>query len=113
MSIGEKRHRVTFETATITQDAYGEPDQTWTALCTSWALVQPMKGAELFSANQVQSDVDYRIVTRNRSELHGLAPGDRATWTRNSSSSLTFDIRSVVWRDHRDSELEILAKVHS
>lgn len=108
MSIGERRHRVVFQRATVTQDAYGEPDKTWTTLCTSWGLVQPMKGKEMFSANQIQSDVDHRIVTRYRSELSSLGPGDRATW-----SGRTFDIRSVIWRDHQMSELEILATVHA
>ena len=107
MSIGERRHRVTFQRGTISQDAYGEPDQTWTDLCTSWALVQPLKGAERFSASQVQSDLDHRIVTRNRSELSDLGSGDRATWNGH-----TYDIRSVIWRDHKAAELEILAQEH-
>ena len=105
--IGERRHRVVFQRATETADAFGEPDKTWTTLCTSWALVQPLKGRELFSANQAQADVDHRIVTRYRSELSALGPKDRATW-----DGKTFDIRSVIRRDHRNIELEILAKEH-
>ena len=108
MSIGERRHRVVFQRATISQDAYGEPDQTWTTLCTSWALVQPIRGSERLSANEVQSDVDHRIVTRYRSELSALDAGDKATW-----NGRTFDIRSVIWRDHTMKEMEILATVHN
>lgn len=107
MSIGERRHRVTFERATKTQDAFGEPDNTWASLCTSWAMVQPLKGRERFSANEVQADVDTRIVTRARTELAALSPGDRATW-----SGHTYDIRSVIHRDHRRHELEILCTEH-
>lgn len=107
MSIGERRHRVVFQRATVSADAFGEPDQTWANLCTSWALVQPMKGRERFGAEQVQADVDHRIVTRYRSELSDLGPGDRATW-----SGHTYDIKSVIWRDHRQSELEIMAQEH-
>ena len=107
MSIGERRHRVVFQRATETQDAFGEPDQTWTTLCTSWALVQPMKGQEMFSANQAQSEVDHRIVTRYRSELSALTSKDRATYGGN-----TYDIREVIWRDHTKKELEILARIH-
>lgn len=108
MSIGERRCRVAFQRATVTQDAFGEPDQTWAAICTSWALVQPLKGKERFAAQQVQADVDYRIVTRYRSELAALGAGDRATW-----NGKTFDIRSVISRDHTVKELEILAQVHT
>jgi len=107
LSIGERRHRVVFQSATVTQNALGEPVKTWAALCTSWALVQPMKGAEIFSANQVQSDVTTRIVTRARTELNSLAPDDRATW-----SGHTFDIKSVIYRDHRRQEIEILCEEH-
>ena len=107
MSIGERRHRVVFQTATVAQDAFGEPDQTWADLCTSWALVQPLKGREYFQANQIQANVTTRIVTRNRSLLANLAPGDRATWNGH-----TYDIKSVIHRDHRRHEIEILADEH-
>lgn len=107
MSIGERRHRVVFQSAAETQDAFGEPDQTWTTLCTSWALVQPLKGSERFNANHMMSDSDHRIVTRYRSELSSLGAKDRATFDGN-----TYDIRSVIWRDHTKKELEILARIH-
>lgn len=107
MSIGERRMRVVFQTAVLVQDSYGEPDKTWTTLCTSWALVQPLKGSERFAAAQMQEDIEYRIVTRYRTALAELDAGDRATW-----KGKTFDIRSVIWRDHRMDELEILATVH-
>ncbi len=107
MSIGERRYRVVFQRAVISKDDFGEPDKSWSDLCTCWALIQPMKGAERFSANQAQADVDHRIVTRNSSELKSLGPDDRAVWNGH-----TYDIRSVIWRDHRRSELEILAREH-
>lgn len=107
MSIGERRHRVVFQSATVSQDAFGEATNTWSNLCTSWALVQPMKGRERQAANQTQAELTTRIVTRSRSELSSLGPGDRATWNGH-----TYDIRSVVGRDHRMHELEILCEEH-
>ena len=107
MSIGERRHRVLFQTATVSQDAYGEPDQTWSDLATRWAMVQPMKGRERFAANQVQADVDHRIVCRHDSTMNALAPGDRASWNGH-----TYDIKSIIWRDHTQKEMEILAQEH-
>lgn len=106
MSIGERRHRVVFQTPTITLDDLGEPDKSWSTLCTSWALVQAIKGGERFAANQLQSDIDTRIVTRNRSELGGLSQGDRAKWNGH-----TYDIKSVIPRK-QESELEILVQEH-
>ena len=107
MSIGERRHRVVFQAHGSTQDAFGEADPTYTTLCTSWALVQPMKGRELIAANEVHAEVTTRIVTRNRTELASLAPDDRATWNGH-----TYDIRAVIPRDHRNHELEILCTEH-
>ncbi len=107
MTIGERRFRVVFQKAVITKDDFGEPDKSWNDICTSWALVQPMKGAERFSAGQAQADVDHRIVVRNRSELKSLGPADRVLWNGH-----VYDIRSVIFRDHRQSELEILAREH-
>ena len=107
MSIGERRQRVTFQRATETQDDYGEPDQAWSNLCTSWALVQPMKGGERTAINEVHANVTTRIVTRNRSELSALSPKDRATW-----DGRTYDIRAVIHRDHRRKELELLCEEH-
>lgn len=107
MSIGERRYRVQFQRATVTQDAFGEPDKTYTELATRWALIQPMKSKERFSANQVQVDVDHRIVCRYDKTLKTLAPGDRATWDGH-----TYDIKAVLWRDHTRKELEIMAQEH-
>lgn len=107
MSIGERRYRVVFQRATIAQDAYGEPDQSWTTLATRWALVQPLKGKERFSANQVQVDVDHRIVCRYDDTVAGLTAGDRAT-----CNGRTYDIKSVIWRGHMKKEMEIMAQEH-
>jgi len=107
MSIGERRHRVTFQRPVITKDEFGEPDKAYIDICTSWALVQPMKGAERVSSGQVQADVDHRIVTRNRKQLSTLGPNDRITWKDH-----VYDIRSVIPRDHRAADIEILAQEH-
>lgn len=108
MSIGERRFRVTFQRATITPDSYGDAVKVWANLCTSWALLQPIKGSERLAAGQDQSDVDHRIVTRYRSELSDLDAGDRAVW-----NGKNYDIHSVIWRNHMIKEIEILATEHN
>lgn len=108
MSIGERRHRVTFQRATIAHDDYGEADTQWSDICTSWALVSPLKGIERIRADQVQSKLDHRIITRYRPQLADLDTGDRAVW-----KDRVFDIKHVIFRDHTIKELEILTTVHS
>lgn len=108
MSIGERRFRVTFQRAIISTDDYGEGDRTWTDICTSWALIVPLKGSERLRADQVQSKIDHRIITRYRPQLADLDTGDRAIW-----KDKVYDIRHVIWRDHTIKEIELLATVHS
>jgi len=107
VSIGERRQRVAFQTASVARDAFGEPDQTWTTLATQWALVKPLSGSERTRANEIHGEITTRIVTRNNSTMDSLNPGDRATW-----DGRTYDIKAVIHRDHRRSELEILAVEH-
>ncbi len=107
MSIGQKRFRVVFQKAVVSKDDFGEPDKSWSDICTSWALIQPIKGAERMVANQPVADIDHRIITRSRSELASLGPDDRALWNGH-----IYDIRSVIPLGHRRDELEIMAREH-
>lgn len=112
MGIGERRHRVVFQRAVITKDDFGEPDKSYVDICTSWARVQPIWRGDSGASEKVTSDylhanINCRITTRNRRDLKDLGPEDRVTW-----SGHTYDIRSVIFRDQRASELEILAEEH-
>lgn len=106
-TIGERRHRITIERAADGVDGFGQPVKTWSTLATVWALVQPLRGGERFSAQQTVANVDHRIITRYRSDLAELTPKDRITW-----GGRVFDVTAVINRDHRNRELEILAREH-
>ena len=101
------RQLVTFQRATITQSAIGEPTTTWAALASTWARVEGVSGKERFSALQVQADVDFRILCRYQSDLADLAPDDRVIY-----GSQVFDIKSVINTEGRNIQLEIFAKQH-
>lgn len=107
MSVGERRFRVTFQSATVSQDGFGEPDQTWSSLATAWALVQDIRGQERYNGAEIKAELTTRIVTRAQTALASLGPGDRATW-----SGHTYDIRAVIPRDFRRQELELLCTEH-
>ena len=106
MSIGDRRRRVLFQRATTTNSASGEPVKTYTNLCTSWASIGDLRGRERIEAEQVKSEVTTLIVTRDRSELSTLAPGDRCYWNGH-----TYDIKAVIPVRHRQ-DLEIMAVEH-
>lgn len=107
MNIGGLRHRVTFQRATVTSSATGEPDNTWADLATVWARVEATGGNEKYAAMQVQADVDSRIICRYQSALSALAPDDRVTW-----GSITYDIKSVINTEGRNIELQVFVRTH-
>lgn len=107
MKAGNLRHRVTFQRATYSPNAVGEPVPTWADLATVWARVEPTAGKERFAAMQVQGDVISRIVCRYQSALSSLAINDRATW-----NGITYDINSVINTEGRNIELQVFATQH-
>jgi SPP1 family predicted phage head-tail adaptor len=102
MQAGRLRHRVTVQRATDSIDQYGDQTPTWTSLGTVWASVEPLSGREYFAAAQMQSEVSTRIVIRPISGVT-LTPKDRVKF-----GSRYFDIQSVINRDERNRELQLL-----
>ena len=47
------RHRVTLQEAASAADQYGQPVETWAAVATLWASVEPLRGREFYQAQQV------------------------------------------------------------
>lgn len=100
MRAGTLRHRVAIEQLVAnspTQNAGGEMDETWTNVATVWGAVEPLRGRELFAAQQVASEVTGTIRIRY---LAGVTPKMRCVFgTRN------YDILSAVNPDERNREL--------
>lgn len=83
------------------------PTDTYQALATVSASIEPLRGKEFFASKQTQADADFRILIRWQPDLADLGPADRAVW-----GSRVFDIRAVMNRDSRNRELELLATEH-
>jgi SPP1 family predicted phage head-tail adaptor len=80
--IDKLRERVAIQAATVAQDSYGQPIQTWATSTTVWAAVEMMRNAEPYVAN-AQAEVAqnwYRVRMR-------------------FSSTVTVENR-LVWRTH-------------
>jgi SPP1 family predicted phage head-tail adaptor len=107
MRAGRLRHLVRFERATETQNDFGEPVKSWSLIASSWAAVEPLKGAEKMQAMEAQAEVDTRITARYSSELSSLNPRDRVVW-----GSKVYDIKEVLNIDERDRELSLMARRH-
>lgn len=62
--VGKLRHRVTVQAPTETPDSTGQPVQTWSAVATVWASVEPSDGREYFLADQNRALVSHVVQAR-------------------------------------------------
>lgn len=77
--IDDLRERVAIQAATVTQDAYGEPGETWATSATVWASVKMLRGDEPYIAT-AQAEVPqtwYRVRMRF---LSTLTVANRLLW---------------------------------
>lgn len=99
MQAGWLRHRISIQEKTVTRDAYGEEDFTWSTWKTVWGSVQPLRGREYMQATTEQVVYDTKIRLRYRT---GVTPEQRISW-----NSKFYDIRSVHSVLERNRELEL------
>lgn len=103
MRAGRLRHKLTIQTATRTQDGYGDPIQTWSTFASVWGSWEPLSGSELNIAQEQNSETSVRIIIRY---LSGVTPKMRV-----ALGSQTAEIVSVANKDGRNIEMELMGKV--
>jgi len=99
--VGRLNRLFTFERKDVTVNATGNEEETYVALYTGWASIQPFRGKETTEGNEVVASNFWIIKTRYDSRLK---PKDRAVWDGNN-----YDIVSVAELGYREG-LEIMAK---
>ena len=102
MRAGRLRHRVELQENTPTVDARGDPVPDWSTYATVWAAVEPLSGAELVRFQQVQAETTCRVVMRYNADV---SADDKIL-----HDSRTLQVLSVINRDDRNIELELLCK---
>lgn len=102
MRSGRLRHRLTLQSKTTTQDAYGAAVVSWVDQGTVWGAIEPLSGKEYFAQEQVQSEARVRIVMRYKS-------GINTTW-RVKHDGLYYDIEEVINHDLRNRMITIMAR---
>lgn len=102
---GQLRHLVTIERLTAgspQQTGSGEPDESWATFAIVRASIEPLEGRELFSAQAVNNEVTVRI---RMWYIAGVVPKMRV-----SHGGLYYDILSVINKELRNRELELMCK---
>ncbi len=100
MRAGRLRKRVIIERASTAVDEYGEEIETWATLTTVWAGVEPVSGKERIQGGQAKAITTHLIIMRHTD----ITNNDRI-----NLSGRIFNIESVINRDERNKELQIMA----
>ena len=110
MRAGRLRHRVYLQQQTETQDSLGGAIITWTTTATVWGGIEALFGTEAFTADQVQSSTQVRIIIRYGSVWKSID----TTWrVKDADTSKCYDITSVIQPEHRsrpDTVIELYSK---
>jgi len=108
MRAGYLRHRLTFQTRTKTQDAYGAEAVTpWTDTFTVWGSVEPFMGREYLDSRQRQAEVSHRVRIRYRS---GVLTTMRIKYDLDSRAPAYLQIESVIEPYIRGTEMQLMCK---
>ena len=100
MRAGKLRHRIEIQAAAETRNAYGEVTQSWGTVGVVWASIEPLRGRELWEAQQVVGRVTIRVRIRHWTGL---------THSHRLQDGLTvYNIEAVLNPKGRDREMELL-----
>lgn len=102
MQSGWLRHRITIQSKSVSQDSYGEPDETWSTYVNAWASVEPLRGREFMDGMAQGQEVTHRIRMRQRD---GVTPEMRVSF-----DSRVFQIESVINVLEKDREMILMCQ---
>ena len=85
---GKLNKEVIIQTASESRDAYGAVIITWGSNVTTWAAIEPLVGAELVKAQQIDAEVNVKITMRYRT---GMTTAKRILY-----GSRVYEIYSIV-----------------
>lgn len=105
MRAGRLRHRLTIQEPVTSRGDSGEELVTWVTRGTVWAGIEPIRGKEALTANQILADLDTRIVIR----WSGFVDDMTAKW-RVLHKTTTYNIVSIAHKNLGQREVEIMAK---
>ena len=102
MRAGRLRHRVTIETPNDEASTYGGPKHVWVPVATVWASVEPLQGREFMAARAANAETTHRVGMRYRG---GVTAKQRINF-----DGRILEIESVMNRDERNAELQLMCK---
>lgn len=106
MRASDLRHRVTFQSRSVTTDSFGAQSQAWADVATVWADVSPLSGRELMAAQAINVEVSHSITIRWQAQFAGpkVAAAMRIVY-----GNRIFNIHSAIDPDERRKTIQISA----
>ena len=101
MNPGRLRHLVNIQKQVETQNAYGEPEVTWSNIAEKvWCQIEPLRGREYFAAKQINADIEARVIMRYRNDVTAKM--------RLMHGTNEYYIYSIINVDERDREIQLM-----
>lgn len=87
---GSRKERIMIQRATITDNEFNEPVETWDDLATVWAKRMDASAGESYRAQEVGAQITMRFTVLRTSTTASLTPKDRIVY-----EGRTFNITAV------------------
>ncbi len=101
MQAGELNRQINIQTQTSTQDAWGQPQNTWTTVYTCFASIDIQGGALLFEPSEFAENVLYRITVRYDPSFT-ILPSMRVVWIDGWKNITHTYVVKAIWNDKSD-----------
>jgi len=101
MQAGSLRHRIEIQHRTEASDGIGGKTTTWTRYCYARAGIWPLKASEALEAMRLEHRITHRIRIRY---ISGIEASMRIKF-----GTRYFDIVSIINREERNKELDLMA----
>lgn len=104
MRAGPLRERLTLQSVEAgSQDDYGGSPESVSTFATVWGAVEPLRGVEMWKAQEVNPEISYRVRIRYRS---GVVPTMRVI----TEDSKTLEVVSVVDLGERHRQMHLMCR---
>lgn len=98
--IGEMRHRIKIQELVRIDDGYGGAVEDWVDIANIWAKVEPLRGEERYTAQQIKSELTHKITIRF---IKGIKPQMRVIF-----NDRIFNIESTINIEEKKRYIELM-----
>jgi SPP1 family predicted phage head-tail adaptor len=100
--------RVEVQANTPTVDEFGQPVEGWATTATRWGSCEPMAGREYWQAQQVRTELQYRV--EMRAEGLTVTTRNRLKVTTRRNAVLYLQVKSAADIRQRGERLEVICE---